>query len=197
MPLDLYALVQRNRRLTPELVLGWRAVSYVREFFCQLDPLRIAVAAGGDLKAALVLTMTENRFPLSVLPVPDAATWHVLAYHGGTGTALEMAFNDARTAMDAVGQSMVEACVAGDPIAGAAYSASLDRQVLRLMDEPLEALCRIRERIIVPSRAGSGNDTTRCRRCGRVIASREVWHADGVPCCPPCTGLPADWIVRQ
>jgi hypothetical protein len=196
VPLDLCALVQRNGRLTPELVIGWRTAGYLREFFDGLDCVRVAAAAEGDLGTALRLTWTESRFPLDVLWIGTRRPWHVLAYHPPAGTALEIVFNPVRVGMDDAGRAMEEGLRAGDPIAAAAYSASLDRQVRRLMELPFDAICRIRERIVVRSRSiGSGAEPVRCRQCARLVDASELWHADGVPCCMPCVGFPPEWMA--
>ncbi len=199
VPLDLSILAQKVGRLSPSLVLGWRVGNHVREMFDGLDEVRLAAAPTGDFLLGLRATLTESRFPLDVLPAEDEPDWHALAWHAITGTLLRFTFAVERVAMDARGAAALPDVRKGNPYGLAAYAASLDRQVLRLLDDPMETLCRIEEHMVSKSRAKDGDPdvSINCRRCGNGTLRTDLWYADGAPCCPDCAGLIPAWTFAN
>ena len=198
VPLDLYVLVQKMGRLTPPLVMGWRVGGYVRDTFTGLDGVRMVVAAGGDFLEGLRITLTESRFPLDVLESEDDMAYDAWAWHPPTGTLLEFTFSPERTAMDQRGASVSCEARRGDLFGRSIYGAALDRQISRLISEPLESLCRIEERFVrAPSHDNKESQTVRCRRCGTFVSRSELWYADNVPCCASCSEIPEAWRLNH
>lgn len=193
VPLDLYILVQRLGRLTPELVLGWRVCGYVREYFNGLDGVRLAIAPQGDFLDGLKAAKAESGLPLDILDADSDSPWHALAYHPFTGTVLEFAYSSEEVALKVRTPSSENGGRDPQPIALASFAIALDRQVLHLLNEPLESLCRIRERRVTRGRSSEKEAAVRCRRCGAPLPKRDLWCEDGVLCCSECAGMPARW----
>ena len=194
VPLDLYVLVQKLGRCTPSLVLGWRVGHYLQEMFEGLAELRLAVCARGDFLEGLRLTRTENAFPLDLVETGGNEGWHACAWHPGTGTLMEFTFSAEHVAMDSKGAGSRQDAERQNFYGLAAYGSALDRQIARLMEEPLESLCKIRERMVMKSRAAAGASPVRCRRCGKLTSIENLWHADGIPACSSCAGVHPKWI---
>ncbi len=198
VPLEVYVLVQKLGRLTPSLVMGWRIGQYLREMFAGLDGIRLAVSVDDDVYQGLRLAVTESGFPLDVLLGDSSKAWDVAAWHPATGTRMDFTISHQKIAMDARGAAVACEARRGDMLAKAVHGMALDRQVVRLMKEPLETLCRIHEGSLLSSRYVEDlTEMLSCRRCGRKIFRKDVWRADGIPCCSTCAEVPDSWRMNH
>lgn len=192
VPLELQVLVQKLGRLTPELVLAWRTAVYVGEFFDGLDEVRIAVPEEGDIARGLETSLTESRYPLHVMGTDEQPTaCHALVWHEVTGTVLEITFSALAVDMDEAGIRSADGARRGDFFAEIVHGASLDRQVERLINVPMDSIAHIRVRRIDRGRAGASG--IRCRRCGDPVPGDEIWFEDGVAACAGCLCIPRSW----
>ncbi len=200
VPIELNILARKRGYLSPELALGWRVGGYAREFFGNLEDIRIAVADNDDAKLGLELMCRKLQFAFPPVLSKKPGDWDFLICHDATGTVLEI-----RTLAEKVNlpnsalglernfnhenfgcrNSSVER-----------YRIALDSLILDILNTPLENYCRIiekRYRILGPGHDGDPLKL-RCRRCTQIFPRRKLVEISGVICCIDCSGLEKSWF---
>lgn len=199
VPIELQRIALRKGYLSPEIALGWRLGTYLRDFFDGLDLLRVVAAREDDAVLSLSIMASWHQ-ATPVLVDESGEGWDFLVYHPVTGTLLGVTGSPERTELPQSVKDLESALARGDLRALQTYQSSVQRLVDRLVGSSFEQLCRIDEhrvRRVYAGRSCGSASQVRCRRCGALVTGRRLWELDGVLCCLSCTGLSPLWFDRQ
>lgn len=197
VPMDLAVLANRNSCLTPELALGWRIGQHVKEFFTDLDQVRIAVSGYPQLVPAM-RKIAVCPAP-GVVTVPQAARpWDLFFFHQPTGTSLKVVVLRSPMLLSPRGRLLEkELARDSDPRLRALYQVELDGLIASILIGPVEDFCLLQtERCRLLSR-DVGKMPARCPWCW-AQAPKAMLEVEGRRCCPQCSGLePEWWLLRE
>lgn len=197
VPIDLLRLSIQKGYLSPELSLGWRIGSHVREFFDGLEDVRVAARSDTDAVLALSSMTRCGNFPGTVTMASKDKPWDFLFYHPITGTALLFNLVPDRTELPPDIRALESRISDQDSTIMAVYRGAVDTLVKRILCEPLANLCCIREIRLRRIQATDENrfSKLRCPWCGLSIAREDLWDVNGVSCCFSCSCLENSWFV--
>jgi formylmethanofuran dehydrogenase subunit E len=197
LPIELSIISKKKGYISPELAIGWRVGTYIREFFDGMRDILIATTQTND--AALALKLMTGNIPEngSITAASKKCQWDFLVYHPGTGTVLNIAPFRNLTELSPYLKSIENNLPYMDDDTISVYRGAVDELIVTILQFPIEILFQISEhrcrRIIIPE--NSFPYKKQCPRCGKIIQSKDIWDVDGIICCLPCTGLEPSWFV--
>jgi hypothetical protein len=197
LPLELSILSRNKGYVSPELALGWRVGTYIREFFTDLHDIRIATTLANDSALALKWMTDSMLGTYSVTVTNEKTDRNFLVYHPATGTVLKIVPFRNLTELPVYLKSIEDNLSELDDSIVSVYRGAVNNLIVNILQFPMEVLCQITEhrcrRIIIPEH--DSPDKKQCPRCGKKIQSMDIWDVDGIICCLPCSGLEPSWFV--
>ena len=200
IPLELNILAMRRGYLSPELALGWCVGTYLTDFFCTLEDIRIAARKDDDAALGLRIMSQKNQFPFPITIANGNCSWDFLAYHYSTGTVLQFKLASDRIKMPIAFQRLQKDFTHADPTVSSSaitlYQSVLNELIVRILSNPLDRYCRITEtriRFLAQTIKGT-KEKLHCRLCDCLSSKSELVDSDGVVCCILCAGLEPSWF---
>ena len=199
VPLELYNLTRkRTGYLSPDLAIGWKIGTYVKELFDGLQEVRMAVAVEDDAAFALShLSRDDEHFDR--ITVPDTPRpWDFLFYHTITGTVLNFTLIRKHVELPENLRSLQSRLFEGRPEVVEKYRVGLDLLVSSILKREVDSFSiirRIRCRRLLHAPRYSGS--IRCFCCGIPVPVRNAWDIEGQMRCQACSGLELAWITDE
>ena len=196
IPIELFQLGTRNIYVSPDLALGWRIGVHARETFDGLKDVRVAAREAGEATKVLSMMMRQEDIENDIIAVNKYRPWDFLCYHPQTGTAMEYkAIADSTRLPAEISALESDLCRRGTRMIEI-YKAEVDRLIRKLIFEPIENLCVIRQRRFrhIKSRPSALVDQ-RCPRCNQELVDGSFWDVDEAVCCLSCCGLEGSWVM--
>ncbi len=195
VPIELHLLSQRHGHLSPELAIGWRIGSYLREIFQDLSQLRIVVDGWPDAHFALASMSGAGAIPGEVTASGGDPEWDLLAYdpRGGRLTRVVIQEDYRDLPPDAV--LLERRLNQKSPFDIAAYHNRLSGLIKGILSAPIDDVFEVQTQRCQPlaKQTPDAQDGLCCDVCQGCADIQDLWVVDNRIRCTGCAGLEPGW----
>ena len=195
--LELKAIADKHGTLSPELVLGYRAVRVAREEFDSPNDLR-----------AMIFNTTAAQLAINELlgvgnvSVRDYGRHAYTFCQVSTGSVLHLDVPTEVLCLPSCCRSVEDQLLEGtaaEEDALCAYRAVVSEMVARILTDPPDQIFGARRYWCLP--AGGYPAAlcrfVRCERCGSPTRTTRLYDVEGFLLCPACAGVEPTWFARH